>query len=442
MSALVSKWHAAKASHQAVVAKMDKLAAILGSRDLNGQEMAQFDALKKEAVQRREEVNRIQEQLGDLVVEKRAASNDAHHFGGDRLAVFERPAGPFNDLADFAGAVRTTAIAVKRGLPQLRDQRLMPQASAPATGANEGSGSDGGILVPSMYGGELFTYAAQLAEPSLIELTSNQTLETNNFFLPRDTATPWDLTGLQAAWTGEMKAATPSKPVLAGTELRMKKVTGLAPVSNELGSDSVMTSDYLAQLFAVKIAWLIGEAILFGSGAGTPLGALNSSAAVVVPKDSGQVSNTLSATNLATMLSRLPPGSMSRARWLINPSVLPALLTLTLGNFPIYLPCRPDGRPFEEGPGGRLLGLPVIWTQHCPGFSSQGDACLVDLSYYQTITKAEGIQTATSMHLYFDADAMAFRITFRMDGAPKLTAPITPPKSSATLSPFVLLGAR
>jgi hypothetical protein len=29
---------------------------------------------------------------------------------------------------------------------------------------------------------------------------------------------------------------------------------------------------------------------------------------------------------------------------------------------------------------------------------------LADLSYYQTITKAGGMQTATSMHLYFDAD--------------------------------------
>jgi hypothetical protein len=67
---------------------------------------------------------------------------------------------------------------------------------------------------------------------------------------------------------------------------------------------------------------------------------------------------------------------------------------------------------------------------------------LVDLSYYQAITKAEGIQTATSMHLYFDADAMAFRTTFRMDGQPKLAAPISPANGTKTLSPFVQLGAR
>ena len=46
------------------------------------------------------------------------------------------------------------------------------------------------------------------------------------------------------------------------------------------------------------------------------------------------------------------------------------------------------------------------------------------------------------MHLYFDADAMAFRTTFRMDGQPKLAAPISPANGTKTLSPFVQLGAR
>jgi hypothetical protein len=46
------------------------------------------------------------------------------------------------------------------------------------------------------------------------------------------------------------------------------------------------------------------------------------------------------------------------------------------------------------------------------------------------------------MHLYFDADLTAFRTTFRMDGQPKIVAPINPAKGSSTLSPFIQLGAR
>lgn len=434
----------ARAAHRATVAAMSRITdkAKAENRDLTDQEDADIRALTARAKTQRDALDALMDVVEIQMAESPAAANDAGRIGSQRLAVFRQPAGAFRDFGDFAAAVRSTSVALKRGLPQGRDLRLAPMAAAPATGANEGSGSDGGFMAPTAYSRAIFSLAAELAEPSLLEFTSNEPVDGNNIFVPRDTTTPWDGNGLLPRWLAEMQAATPTKPVLAGLELRLKKIVGLAPVSNELGSDGVLPADYLASIFAVKTAWAIGEAILFGSGAGVPLGALNSAAAVVVAKDSGQVSNTLSATNLANMISRLPPGSMSRARWLINPSVLPALLTLTLGNFPIYLPCRPNGRPFEEAPGGRLLGLPVQLTQHCPGFSSQGDVALVDLSYYQAITKAEGIQTASSMHLYFDADTTAFRITFRMDGAPKITAPILPPKSSATLSPFILLAAR
>jgi len=121
---------------------------------------------------------------------------------------------------------------------------------------------------------------------------------------------------------------------------------------------------------------------------------------------------------------------------------LPALFTLTLGNYPIYLPVGINVGGIQVSPYGSLLGRPVFVSQHANTFSGQGDVLLADLSYYQTITKAGGMQTATSMHLYFDADLTAFRTTFRMDGQSKLAAPISPAKGSASLSPFVQLGAR
>jgi len=43
----------------------------------------------------------------------------------------------------------------------------------------------------------------------------------------------------------------------------------------------------------------------------------------------------------------------------------------------------------------------VIFSQHPAAFSAQGDVMLVDLNYYHTITKAGGLQTATSMHSLF-----------------------------------------
>ena len=48
----------------------------------------------------------------------------------------------------------------------------------------------------------------------------------------------------------------------------------------------------------------------------------------------------------------------------------------------------------------------------------------------------------TSLHLYFDADAAALRVTFRVDGSPKIAAAISPAKGSVTLSPFIQLASR
>ena len=216
----------------------------------------------------------------------------------------------------------------------------------------------------------------------------------------------------------------------------------LVPVSDEMLDDSSALASYLPKKIGASIQWKTNEAILFGTGAGLPQGALVSGAVVTVAKDAGQATNTLSPLNLANMIARLPEGSFPNAVWIINNDVLPALFTLTLGNYPIYIPTGGVTGGVQGSPYGTLLGRPIIVSQHANTFSSQGDVILVDLSYYQTITKQGGVQTATSMHLYFDADATAFRTTFRIDGQSKIAAAISPAKGTNKLSPFVQLAAR
>ena len=216
----------------------------------------------------------------------------------------------------------------------------------------------------------------------------------------------------------------------------------LVPLSEELLADTTALSAYIPPNMSRSIRWKTDEAVLFGTGAGTPLGAFSSGAFITVAKEAAQATGTLKAENLAKMVSRLMPGSYSRSVWLINNDVLPALFTLTLGNYPIYLPAGAPVGGIQGSPYGSLLGRPIVVSQHAKSFSSLGDVMLVDMSYYQTITKSAGITTATSMHLYFDADAVAFRATFRVDGQPKLAAPVSPANGSATLSPFVQLEAR
>jgi UV DNA damage endonuclease len=77
----------------------------------------------------------------------------------------------------------------------------------------------------------------------------------------------------------------------------------------------------------------------------------------------------------------------------------------------------------------------------------ENDGCwaaliLANMGGYRAITKAGGEEFATSMHLWFDQGVEAFRLTFRMDGQPVLSAAITPPNSAVTRSHFATIAVR
>ena len=59
-----------------------------------------------------------------------------------------------------------------------------------------------------------------------------------------------------------------------------------------------------------------------------------------------------------------------------------------------------------------------------------------------TLTKAGGVRTDTSIHLYFDQDVTAFRWVFRINGQPMWGSTISPQNGSNTMSWAVVLDAR
>jgi HK97 family phage major capsid protein len=349
------------------------------------------------------------------------------------------PTRGFRGFGDFAKAV----IGASRPGSRQFDERLHIGAAAPTTFGNEGAGADGGFLVPPSYSSDLFRLT--LLDNALLPFTSMVNIDGNSMVFPKTEQTPWGTNGVRAYWQNEAAVATATKPVIGAQAMRLHKLMALVPLSDELAADQSALQSELPGLLSDSIKWKTSEAILFGNGQGQPLGVLTSSGpAVVQAKDSGQAANTLSVLNLFNMLSRLPnPASMS-AIWLINPTVIPVLATLVLGQIPVFLPggMANVGSLGQIPIFGTLLGRPVLISQHAKALSAQGDVQLHDLSYYRTITKANGVQTDMSMHLYFDADAMALRVTFRVDGGPKIAAAISPANGSITLSPFIQLASR
>lgn len=402
-------------------------------RDLTDDEVAKFNAISSQieatnaAIDRENTLIAEEAQIGTNVgVVQQITTHDRRE---------DDPKRGFKNFGEFAASVRSAELTKGRNL----DERLLIGAAAPTTFGNEGSGSDGGFVIPAAFSTDIFTHA--LGEDSLVPLTDNTLVSGNSMVFPKDETTPWGTDGIRAYWQGEALAGNQTKPKLSTSTLRLYKLMALVPVTDELLDDTTALTSYLPSKVADSIRWKLNEAILFGLGNGTPIGAYQGNAAVTVAKEGGQATQTLQAINLAKMIARLPAGSFGRAIWLINNDVLPALFTLTLGNYPIYLPGAANGG-LQNSPYGSLLGRPIVISQHAKSFSSQGDIMLIDPKYYRTITKTEGFRTDTSAHLYFDADATAFRTTFRIDGGPKIVNPIAPANGASTLSPFIQLGAR
>jgi HK97 family phage major capsid protein len=404
-------------------------------RNFTAEEQQQYDAHMSEVADLQARIERA-EQLeaadkGVVVPDGAVITVD------DNVA--KDPKGGFKSAGEYFKAVRGAAYAQSNGIPV--DRRLLPNAAAPGAGTynNEGAGADGGFLIPPEFSKEIWRMS--LGEGSLLPLTANTEVTGNSMVFPKDETTPWGGSGVQAYWRGEAGAGTASKAVLGTDMLRLKELMVLVPVTNELLEDAPALGSYLTPLASDHIQWKANEAILFGPGGALPAGCLSSNSLVTVAKETGQAAGTIVQPNISKMRSRLKTGELKNAVWIGNPDILPQLEGLTVGNIPIFLPPTTGIRDAYDG---TLNGRPVILSEHASALGSAGDLSLVALSGYRTITKAGGIQTDTSMHLYFDANATAFRFIFRMDGQPIMQAPITPPsgKSSNTRSYFVSLGAR
>lgn len=349
------------------------------------------------------------------------------------------PRGGFRSFGEFAAAVHAAGVAAANG-HQVRDDRLIFNAAAPGSSyANESAGSDGGFLVPVDFSRSIFQ-ASQTQVDSLLPYTDSTPVEGNGMAFPVDETTPWGSSGIKAYWTNEAAEMTKSKPAFDPVQLRLQKLTCLVPVTDELLADSGAVGSYLNTQTPQAMAWRTNEALWGGDGIGKPRGFFGSGAMVSVAKETSQAAATIVRQNVTKMRARMSPASYRRAIWMINNDALPQLDELAYGqattNAAIY---NPVGGEFGYG---TLLGRPVMVTQHNPTVGAQGDISLVDWKSYRTITKAGGIETATSMHLWFDLGMTAFRAVFRVAGQPAVSKPITPNNGSNTLSPFVVLDVR
>lgn len=349
-------------------------------------------------------------------------------------------------FASFGEFAREVAISRKNQQSPTRILNGFNQAaSMAAQGMGEAIGADGGHLVPQEFVSKIFERV--YATGNLLSRTDIYNISSNTISFPRvnetsrATGSRWG--GVQAYWRGEGGSPTLTKPQWAMLKLTLHKLIAMGAATEELLEDSASALDqYLMTCFSREIDFLVSDSIINGTGSGMPLGILNADCTVSVAKETGQAAATINATNLIKMHARLWSGCRQNAVWLINQDIEPQLHTLQIGtgvaNQLVYMP--PGG--LSGLPYATLLGKPVIPVEYCATLGTVGDIILVDLSQWVTAVKSGGPKSAVSMHLYFNTDEQAFRVTYRLDSQPWWPAAVTPYKGSNTQSCAVTLATR
>ena len=313
------------------------------------------------------------------------------------------------------------------------------------TGAGEVDPTGGGFLVQVDFASAIFMLAHDMGEILSRVNKIPISASSNGLKIPgvdetsRLTGSRWG--GVQSNWVGEGVNPGASKPKFRLVEFDLKKLMSVAYITDELLQDSTALTGIYGQAFSEEVMFMTEDAIFEGDGVGKPLGILNSNARVKVAAENGQKTGTFLKENVDNMWARMWSRSRKNAAWFNNQDIEPQLFQMNqavgTGGQMVYLP--PGG--IANAPNSTLQGRPLIATEYNSAVGTEGDIALLDLSQYTLVDK-NSIQMASSMHVAFLTDEMAFRITYRVDGKPMWAAPLTPFKGSLTKSPFVTLAAR
>jgi HK97 family phage major capsid protein len=336
---------------------------------------------------------------------------------------------PFETDGEFFQAVKNAAY-----YPQSQDVRLN---SLKATGLSENVPADGGYLLqPQVSGGiieRMYNTGQIIGRVASDTIGPNSNSMLYNAVDETSRADGSRFGGVRGYWLAEAADKTASKPKFRQMELKLKKVAALCYATDELLGDAVALESWLARTVPEELRFQVENAFYNGNGVGRPLGIMNSPC-LVSPLRAG--ANLVDQTDIATLWSRRWP-AFNDYVWLINTTVWPQLVNLTLGNFPLVLPMNSG---IQGDPGGfSIYGRPVLEVEYAAALGTTGDIMLASLGQYQTINKG-GVQAASSIHVSFAADETVFRFVYRIDGQPLWNSALTP-YAGSTLSPFVVLAA-
>ncbi len=345
------------------------------------------------------------------------------------------PYNGFKSMGEFAKAVHTSDTS--RG--RVHDKRL---DKAAGDGMTEVDAASLGHLIPTGFSNELMVAALDNAD--LFSMARSIPLDVNNVDVPYvdgfNRSGGLVSGGFKWYWVEEEELKTETKAKVGKVKLSLNEMAGLCFVSDPLLQDSPSTvGKIINDGFKDGFDLATSEAIIRGTGAGQPLGILSAPSIISIGIEGGQDDDTFVYENAIKMYYR--NWKPANGVWIMNHDVLGQLPLMNIavgtGGAPAFIPANGAA----DAPLGRLLGRPIVISDSCSTLGTQGDVIFADMNEYWVGVKSgngAGIQAASSIHLKFDYDQVAYRFTFRIDGMPWWPSVLTPRRGS-TRSAFIVL---
>jgi HK97 family phage major capsid protein len=379
--------------------------------------------------------------LADVLPMSRTADEKFGRFGEFLIAVAQ--SANFKYRGPLHPALMTFKDKDEPAAPQLPpDGKTRTAFWAQKTTINESVGAQGGFLVPTEFRAELLAI-----DPMTSPIRARATvipMRRRVIQIPvldqtgtTEGAAHW-FGGMVASWTEEGALKTQSDPTFRQAALTAHKLVCYTRSTDELLDDSAIGLEAFLRGpmgFAGAIRWYEEYAFIQGTGVGQPLGIINAGATITVTATASPPAPASIFVDLVNMLENFLPGA--NGIWVINQRHMSDLLTMSgpSGNASYLWGSAADGVP------NRLLGFPVIWSEKLSAPGSTGSILLIDPAYYLIGDRQAETIDATNVER-FQYDETSWRCVHRVDGQPWLSAPIYLADGVATVSPFVMLGAK
>ena len=298
----------------------------------------------------------------------------------------------------------------------MKDLKILARGGIPNSlvkALQESDDTTGGFLVPEEFQAEVIRFATEAA--IVRPRARTFPMASNTLTLPKLDQSNYKFAGIDIHWEGdEGETKEESQPKFGRITLKLGKMIGLCPVSDDLLQDSAINlANFLVSIFGEAIAYEEDKQFLRGNGMKKPLG--------IVPCAAHEVARgtalRIMINDVIGMWETLPAWATAGAVWITTKAGVGQLMRM-----------RADAIAAADELGGMffqpsmradvpstLLGSSILMTDKLPTVGYRGDIILANLSAY-FIGDRGGLMVASSIHDRFREDETVFRFVKRVDG--------------------------